>query len=218
MIWIFKSKKSREWFGIADVPMIMLICLYCAVSHLPSAFAQDNLPDVWTGPEAVQFALKNNPDAQIAIKRIASSVAAIKEANATFYPQLGAQAGYSRTNNPMYSFGNILNQGVFSNGIDFNDPGETDDLQFMLQLTYRIYNGGRRRAGVAEATARKKIAMLQEEAVKNSLGFAVVKSFFNIVQARKMSMQGKPQFRPLTRQYMWPGPGLRKGICSNRSC
>eukprot|EP00831_Metopus_contortus_P048498 TRINITY_DN39601_c0_g1_i1.p1 TRINITY_DN39601_c0_g1~~TRINITY_DN39601_c0_g1_i1.p1 ORF type:complete len:141 (-),score=24.16 TRINITY_DN39601_c0_g1_i1:32-454(-) len=87
MIWIFKSKKSREWFGIADVPMIMLICLYCAVSHLPSAFAQDNLPDVWTGPEAVQFALKNNPDAQIAIKRIASSVAAIKEANATFYPQ-----------------------------------------------------------------------------------------------------------------------------------
>jgi len=185
MIWIFKSKKSREWFGIAAVLMIMAICLCCVVSHLPSAFAQDTLPDVWTGPEAVQFALKNNPDAQIAIKRIASSAAAIKEAKAAFYPQLGAQAGYSRTNNPMYSFGNILNQGVFSNGIDFNDPGETDDLQLMLQLTYRIYNGGRRRAGVAAATARKNAAMLQEEAVKNSLGFTVVKSFFNIVQARE---------------------------------
>ncbi|WP_242637507.1 TolC family protein [Desulfobacter hydrogenophilus] len=152
---------------------------------MPFALAQDTVPDVWTGPEAVQFALKNNPDAQMAIKRIAWSAAAIKEANAAFYPQLGVQAGYSRTNNPMYSFGNILNQGVFSNSIDFNDPGETDDLQLMLQLTYRIYNGGRSQASVNAATARKKAAMLQEEAVKNSLGFAVVKSFFNIVQARE---------------------------------
>jgi len=89
MIWIFKSKKSREWFGIAAVPMIMAICLYCALSHVPSASAQDTVPEVWTGPEAVQFALKNNPDAQIALKRIASSAAAIKEAKAAFYPQLG---------------------------------------------------------------------------------------------------------------------------------
>ena len=184
MIWIFRYKKSCEWIGIAAVRMIMTICLWCALSHVPLAFAKDTVPDVWTGPEAVQFALQNNPDAQIAIKRIAWSTAVIKEANAAFYPQLGVQAGYSRTNNPMYSFGNILNQGVFSNGIDFNDPGETDDLQFMLQLTYRIYNGGRSQAGVDAANARKKAAMLQEKAVKNSLGFAVVKSFFNIVQAK----------------------------------
>ncbi|MCG8553646.1 MAG: TolC family protein [Desulfobacterales bacterium] len=165
--------------------MIVAICLYCAVSHVPQASAQESVPDIWTCPDAVQFALKNNPDAQIALKRIASSAAAIKEANAAFYPKFGVQAGYSRTNNPMYSFGNILNQGVFSNRIDFNDPGETDDLQFMLQLTYRIYNGGRNRAGVDAASAQKKAAMLREEAVKRSLGFAVVRSFFNIVQARE---------------------------------
>lgn len=184
MIWIFKYKKSCKWFGIAVVRMILVFCLCYALVHVPAAFAQEAVPDVWTGPEAVQFALKNNPDAQIALKRIASSAAAIKEAKAAFYPQLGVQAGYSRTNNPMYSFGNILNQGVFSNSIDFNDPGETDDLQFMLQLTYRIYNGGRHQAGVEAANAREKAAILQEEAVKNSLGFAVVKSFFNIAQAR----------------------------------
>lgn len=169
--------------GISVVRMMTAICLYCAVPHLPWAFAQEPVPDVWTGPDAVRFALKNNPDAQIALKRIASSAAAIKEANAAFYPQLGVQAGYSRTDNPMYSFGNILNQGVFTNSIDFNDPGETDDLQFVLQLTYRIYNGGRSQAGVDAANAQKEAAMLQEEAVKRSLGFAVVNSFFNIVQA-----------------------------------
>jgi len=185
MIWIFEYKKGRKWLGISVVRMMTVFCLYCTVPHLPWAFAQETVPDVWTGPDAVRFALKNNPDAQIALKRIASSAAVIKEANAAFYPQLGVQGGYSRTNNPMYSFGNILNQGVFTNSIDFNDPGETDDLQFMLQLTYRIYNGGRNRAGVAAATAQNKAAMLQEEAVKRSLGFAVVKSFFNIVQARE---------------------------------
>lgn len=180
-----KYTKGRKWLGTFVVRMIVVIYLYCGLSHMPSAFALDTVPDVWTGPDAVQFALKNNPDAQIALKRIASSAAAQKEAKAAFYPQVGVQAGYSRTNNPMYSFGNILNQGVFSNSIDFNDPGETDDLQFMLQLTYRIYNGGRSRAGVAAANAQKEAAMLQEEAVKRSLGFAVVKSFFNIVQARE---------------------------------
>jgi len=184
MIGISKYKKGFKWLGIAAEYMMMAICLCCALSHVPAAFAQDTVPDVWTGPDAVRFALQNNPDAQIALKRIASSAAAIKEASAAFYPQLGVQAGYSRTNNPMYSFGNILNQGVFSNSIDFNNPGETDDLQFMLGLTYRIYNGGRSQAGVDAANARKKAAMLQEKAVKNSLGFAVVKSFFNIVQAK----------------------------------
>ncbi|WP_321495438.1 TolC family protein [uncultured Desulfobacter sp.] len=164
--------------------MIIAFCLYGTLLHVPGAAAEEAVPDVWTGPEAVRFALQNNPDAQIALKRIALSEAAIKEADAAFYPHLGGQAGYSRTNNPMYSFGNILNQGVFTSDIDFNDPGETDDLQFMLALTYRIYNGGRSQAGVDAATAQKKAAMLQEEAVKNSLGFAVVKSFFNIVQAR----------------------------------
>lgn len=185
MIWIFRYKKNCEWLGTAAVGIMVAIGLCCLLlSHSPAAFAEDIVPDVWTGPEAVQFALQNNPDAQIALKRIASSAAAIREANAAFYPQLGVQAGYSRTNTPMYSFGNILNQGVFSNTIDFNNPGETDDLQFMLQLTYRIYNGGRSQAGVDAANAQKKAAMLQEQAVKNSLGFAVVKSFFNIVQAR----------------------------------
>lgn len=185
MIWIYRYQKDFEWLGISVMRMIMAISLYCALSHASAAFARDGVPDVWTGPDAVRFALENNPDAQIALKRIELSAAAIKEADAVFYPQLGAQAGYSRTNNPMYSFGNILNQGVFTNTIDFNDPGETDDLQFMLQLTYRIYNGGRSRAGVDAAMAQKEAAMLQEEAVKRSLGFAVVKSFFNIAQAKE---------------------------------
>ena len=182
---IFKKRKKHEWFHKAAVPTVMSICLCCALLNAPSALGQNPIPDVWTAPEAVRFALHNNPDAQIALKRIASSAVAIEQANAAFYPQLGVQAGYSRTNNPMYSFGNILNQGVFSSSIDFNDPGKTDDLQFMIQLTYRLYNGGRNQAGLDAANAQKKAAELQEEAVKNSLGFAVVKVFFTIIQARE---------------------------------
>jgi len=183
MVLIPKDENGRNRLGASVLRIIVTTFICCVLWHMPLVFAKDNMPEVWTCPDAVRFALKNNPDAQIALKRIAASAAAIQEANSAFYPQLGVQAGYSRTNNPMYSFGNILNQGVFSNRIDFNDPGETDDLQFMLQLTYRIYNGGRSRAGVAAANAQEKAAMLQEEAVKRSLGFAVVKSFFNIVQA-----------------------------------
>ncbi len=189
MNFIINHKKTYQWSGIARMA-IMIVVFSGSLLHLP-VFASEKtdapaaIPEIWTGPEAVHFALNNNPDARIAQQRISASAAAIKAAQAAFYPRLGVQAEYSRTNTPMYSFGNILNQGVFSPGIDFNKPGQTDDLQFMVKLSYRLYNGGLRRAGLDAADARKKAAMLQEDAVRNSLGLAVVKSFFNIVQTRE---------------------------------
>lgn len=185
MIRFLKHGRQCKRFLGNTVPVIMAIGLFCTPSNVPKVFAQDIVPEVWTAPEAVRFALKNNPDARIAMKRIAASAAVIKQANAAFYPQLGVQAGYSRTNNPMYSFGNILNQGVFTNSINFNDPGETDNLQFMIQLTYRIYNGGARQAGLDAANAQEQVSVFREQAIKNNLGFAVVKSYFNIAQARE---------------------------------
>jgi outer membrane protein TolC len=87
------------------------------------------IPDQWTPENAVIFALANNPDTAITRQRIAVAQASVQEANAAFYPRLDLSASYQQTNNPMYSFGNILNQGVFDDTINFNDPGTTDNLR-----------------------------------------------------------------------------------------
>ena len=166
--------------------LLVAICLVALTAgRVPAQSLQDTLlqPAAWTVTDAVRFALANSPDTAIIQHRIAAAEAAVVEAKAAFYPQFDINASYGRTNNPMHSFGNILNQGVFDQTIDFNNPGTSDNLSMNAMLTYRIYNGGRDQAGVNAAEAGKAASRFQLEAVRSQLGFAVVKTFFTIIQA-----------------------------------
>ena len=80
------------------------------------------VPDEWSVEEAVGFALANSPDTAITRQRIHAAQATVEQATAAFYPRVDLGVSYGQTNNPMYSFGNILNQGAFDQSIDFNDP------------------------------------------------------------------------------------------------
>ena len=148
------------------------------------SFAEKAVPPArWTPQEAVRYALQHNPDANATVERIHAADADIKMAKAAFYPQLGLSAEYSRTNNPMYSFGNILNQGMFSDTIDFNNPGVTDTLQSRATLQYRLYNGGHDLAGLDAADQRSQATQLEQTALRSRLGFEVVRAFYTIIQA-----------------------------------
>jgi outer membrane protein TolC len=163
-------------------PLISLsICLLLLASG-PS-WAADLPPANWSAHEAVRFALANNPDSAIGQQRLASARAAIDLERAAMAPQLTLGANYSQTNAPMYSFGNILNQGEFRNTIDFNHPGRTDTLTGGLQLGYRIYNGGRDQAGVEAVGAEAAAARLELATVNARLAFAVVRAFHGLTQA-----------------------------------
>ena len=148
-----------------------------------AAVEKETLPSRWTAQEAVQFALQHNPDARAALERIHAADADIRSAKAAFYPQLGLSTEYSRTNNPMYSFGNILNQGTFSNTIDFNNPGITDALQTKATLQYRLYNGGHDLAALNAADQRSQATQYEQAAIRSWLGFEVVHVFYTIIQA-----------------------------------
>lgn len=143
------------------------------------------VPAIWTLRTSLRFALANNPNSRIALQRISAARAGIKQAEAAFYPQLAISTGYSRTNNPIYSFGNILNQGQFNNSIDFNNPGLTDNLNLTTTLQYRIYNGGRNQAGLTASRAGEEASRMQRSAILSRLGYEVVRAFFTIVQGEE---------------------------------
>ncbi len=164
---------------LAVICLIMLIFL----CRQGTAAEKVSLPATWTAPVAVHFALANSPDAKAAMQRIAAARAAIDQAASAFYPQLTIGAGYSRTDNPMYSFGNILNQGQFTNSIDFNDPGTTDDINLITSLRYRLFNGGRDSAGLRAAKAGAEASRMEHSGVLSRLAFEVVRSFLTIIQA-----------------------------------
>jgi len=140
-------------------------------------------PAQWTAQEAVGFALEHSPDTSAALERIRAAEADLRLARAAFYPQLLLSSEYSRTNNPMQSFGNILNQGTFSQSIDFNDPGLTDALQTRATLQYRLYNGGQDQAALEAADRRSQASSQEHAAIRAQLGFEVVRAFYTIVQA-----------------------------------
>jgi outer membrane protein TolC len=148
-----------------------------------TAGEKGTVPSRWNIREAVYYALHHNPDARTAVERIKEAQADIISARAAFFPHLGLSTEYSRTNNPMFSFGNILNQGQFTSAIDFNDPGITDTLQTKATVQYRLYNGGHDLAALDAAEERDRAAGHEEAAIRSRLEFEVVRAFWVIVQA-----------------------------------
>jgi len=164
------------------IPLVLFALSLLSPQTLPAG-EQESPPSRWTVREAALYALHHNPDAGTALERIKEADADIKLAKAAFYPQIGVSSEYSRTNNPMYSFGNILNQGMFTDAIDFNDPGTTDTLQTKASVQYRFYNGGHDKAALDAADERGRAAEHGQAAVRARLEFEVVRTFCTIVQA-----------------------------------
>ena len=161
----------------------------CILTFSISASAAEktiNIPEVWTAALAVDFAVNNSPDSRIALERMAAAKAEINQARTGYFPHIDISGQYGQTNNPMYSFGNILNQGNFSSAIDFNDPGRTDDLNLQVGIGYRFYNQGRDQAAVEAAQAGLSKSRQDREIVLDRLALEVVRSFQAIVRAEEI--------------------------------
>ncbi len=169
--------------------IIAILGLFIGCTNVHSA--DNNQPatkirKIWTEEQAVAFAIAENPDSTIALNRIEQAMAAATMSQAVDYPLVNVSSEYGQTNNPMYSFGNILNQGAFNDTINFNNPGRTDNLQVKAQINYRLYNGGMDSADQAVANANIDISRTDLIAVHQQLGFEVVKTFQAIIQSEKM--------------------------------
>ncbi len=148
-----------------------------------SALAQKNAP--WTLRAALAEARAHSPEAAIAAARLDRAQALVDQTQAASLPQLKLSAGYTQTNNPMMAFGAILNQGAFSPTIDFNAPGQVDNLNLTGTVAYNLYSGGRTSAH--QAAARSGVAATEHDraATFTRLDAAVTTAYFNIRQARE---------------------------------
>lgn len=155
-------------------------------------------PTIWTAEKAVSFALARSPDSQITLQKIRESEANAGISEAADYPSFGLSSSYSQTNNPMYSFGNILNQGAFNDSIDFNAPGRTDNLQVKAEVQYRLYSGGQDKANQDAATARLAGARIDRTILHRQLAFEVVRVFHTISQAQEMTAVRKASLEAIT--------------------
>ncbi|BDD87755.1 TolC family protein [Desulfofustis limnaeus] len=155
-------------------------------------------PTTWSAREAVIFALRNSPDSRIAEQRIEAARAARQQADAVFRPQVSLGAGYSQTDNPMLAFGSILNQGGFNPGLDFNDPGRTDNLGVQAEVRYRFYNGGRDQARSEALEALLQASHNDRTAAWHRLGAEVIRSYQTIVLAQEQLSARQAELESIT--------------------
>jgi len=139
----------------------------------------------WTLDRAVTYALAHSPDAQVARARVEGAQALVQQAQSAWYPQLAVSGRYTDTNNPMMAFGSILNQRAFNFGLDFNHPGQIDNLDAAGTVAYNLYSGGKASAGRQAARAGAQAAAYDLNAARHELAAEVVKAVLNLQKARE---------------------------------
>jgi outer membrane protein TolC len=139
----------------------------------------------WSLDRAVATALERSPDTRAARARIEAARAMIDQAGAAWQPQLMLSGRYTDTNSPMMAFGSILNQRAFNFGLDFNRPGNIDNLNATGTVAYNLYSGGRATAGRTAARAGAEAAELDLRSAQQQLATEVVRAALNLRKARE---------------------------------
>jgi outer membrane protein TolC len=139
----------------------------------------------WTLDRAVAYALTHSPDAQVARARVEGAQALVQQAQSAWFPQLAVTGRYTDTDNPMMAFGSILDQRAFHSGLDFNRPGQIDNLDAAGTVAYNLYSGGKASAGRQAARAGAQAADYDLSAARQELAAEVVKSFLNLQKTRE---------------------------------
>lgn len=137
-----------------------------------------------TVEECIETALDANPDLQAVGHRLAAAEALAQQADAAYYPWLGASLSYARTDNAPQAFMMLLNQRVVSPQSDFNQPGDVENVRGEAAVRYRLYDGGRRRLDLQMARLGTKAAAEQRRTAVNTLVFQVTRAFYSVLQGQ----------------------------------
>jgi outer membrane protein len=157
------------------------LCLLATVLGLAPIAAAET----WTLDRAVATALERSPDARIARARVDGAQALVTQSRSAWLPELSFSGRYTDTNSPMMAFGSILNQRAFNFGLDFNHPGQIDNLNATGTIAYNLYSGGRATAARAAAQHGAVAANYDFQAAQHQLAAEVVKVALNLQKARE---------------------------------
>lgn len=157
----------------------------------PSALAQStSAVEALTLSRAVEIALRSNPSTRAASAHREMADAQIREAQAGRLPILQGSETFTRSNNPVFVFGSLLEQGRFGpENFDINSLNHPDSLtNFRSALTLRvpIFDQRQTATRLAQARIKREQADHQTEMVDQQLRFEVVRSYYGVLlsQAR----------------------------------
>lgn len=160
---------------------ILIILVLCAspVARAATAFQSFNLE------QAINYALANNPDVQIASERIGQADAQLGKALSAFYPQITAKVGYQHSNNPVQVFSMAVAQRQFDPASigSINHPGYRQNFRPEIMGKLSLFRGGQDYYQSKAAELGVAVAELEQTAMRNSLVEMVTATYYGYLAA-----------------------------------
>jgi outer membrane protein len=139
--------------------------------------------------EAIERALKQNPQASAARAGVDERKANAALARTALLPQIGFTEDISRGNDPVYAFGTRLRQQQFTQadfGLDsLNRPSPIGDFSTKISAGWQIFDSWRTERQIRGADLMRKSAESQAGAVDQKIVFGVVAAYQQVLYAER---------------------------------
>lgn len=140
--------------------------------------------------QAVEIALRTNPLTKASAAGRQLAAAQLREARSGRMPALQVGETYTSSNNPVFVFGSLLEQGRF--GVNnfainaLNNPDPINNFRSAATVRMPLFDQRQTETRIAQAKIRRQQADQKTDLVEQQLRFEVVRSYFSVLlsQAR----------------------------------
>jgi len=132
---------------------------------------------------ALNMALKNNPDTQIAAARIDQSRAMLKKSSAAFMPSINVYTEYTQGDFPSGFLFKTIDQRTFDPTTNFNDPGTIKNFESGVSAQMSLFSGGRNVLGRAMAKEDLTMNTWDSMAARNNVAAQLVNAWYDSLSA-----------------------------------
>jgi outer membrane protein TolC len=137
--------------------------------------------------DAIRIALESSPEVEEGEATEAQAEVGIRQARAGYLPRVSYTESFQRSDNPVFVFGSLLNQGIFSaSSFDIpalNDPAPLSNFRSAIGVEQTLFDGRRTRAAVRAARAGRDLASTRATGRRADVLLEVVQAYFGAVLA-----------------------------------
>lgn len=179
-------------YGRLQQPLSMSLALCLVFLIISPSLAQQESgaqPQLLTLSQAVDVALHTNPLTRTTVAGRELADSQLREARAGRWPLLQASETFTTSNNPVFVFGSLLEQGRFGpNNFDItslNHPDSLSNFRSAVILRLPLFDQRQTETRVRQARLRQEQATQKTDLVEQQIRFEVVSSYYKLALSRE---------------------------------
>lgn len=169
----------------------LCLALLVTLTKPASSFGQQDAKtqaETLTLSQAVEIALRKNPRTEVTAAGRTLADAQLEEARSGRKPVIQASETFTNSNNPVFVFGSLLEQGRFGPHNfaigSLNNPDPLSNFRSAVTVRFHLFDQRQTETRVAQAKIGRQQADQKTDLVEQQLRFEVVRAYYSVLQAQ----------------------------------